>query len=48
MRAWQWTFGYQDILNEPREWLQSLEWDGTQRLKDWLVEVYGVERDSHG
>jgi predicted P-loop ATPase len=41
-------FGYQDIRNEPREWLQNLEWDGTHRLKDWLVEVYGVERDAHG
>lgn len=41
-------FSRQDIRNEPRDWLKSLNWDNTPRLSSWLSNVYGVEQDKAG
>lgn len=42
------TVAAEDRRNEPREWLTSLKWDGTERLETWLQDVYGVTKDNRG
>lgn len=39
--------GFENERSEAKEWLQSLEWDGTKRLDSWLGDVYGVPRDDY-
>lgn len=31
------------IKNEPRDWMESLTWDGTPRVKDCLITYFGAE-----
>jgi hypothetical protein len=40
-------FGDTDHRNEPREWLQGLQWDGVPRLEDCLRYAYGVPDDAY-
>lgn len=32
-----------NVRNEPKDWLNSLEWDGTPRIADFFVECLGAE-----
>ena len=34
--------------DEPREWLTSLAWDGTERLETWLMTACGADDDDKG
>ncbi|WP_367394984.1 VapE domain-containing protein [Cupriavidus sp. Agwp_2] len=36
-----------DQRDELRDWLQSLRWDGTQRLDDWLQRAVGAPADEY-
>jgi predicted P-loop ATPase len=36
-----------NIRNEPREWLDSLEWDGTERLAHLMSDGFGAEYDEY-
>lgn len=41
------VFCTQNIVNPPKEWITSLEWDGEHRLDHWLSRVYGVKDDEY-
>jgi hypothetical protein len=36
-----------DVRNEPRAWLRSLQWDGVERLPTWLSKAFGVEANRY-
>lgn len=36
-------YAHQNLKNEPRDWLSSLEWDGTSRIADFLTACMGAE-----
>lgn len=36
-----------DTRNELTDWLKSLEWDGTERLKEMAKEVFGIENNDY-
>ena len=40
--TWIKTMADMDKRNEPRDWLNSLEWDGTERLRDVMVRGFGA------
>lgn len=38
---------YDWVINEPREYLHGLQWDGEHRLNHWLSIVYGTPDDEY-
>lgn len=38
-------YAYENSYDEAKDWLKSLEWDGTSRVKEWLINSLGVEDD---
>jgi hypothetical protein len=40
--TWIKTMADMDKRNEPRDWLNSLTWDGTERLRDVMVRGFGA------
>lgn len=40
-------YAYQNKYDEAKEWLTSLEWDGTKRLHNWLHQATKVEDDAY-
>lgn len=36
-----------DIRNELTDWLNSLRWDGTQRLREMAKEIFGIENNDY-
>ena len=36
---------YRNIRNEPKEWLESLQWDGVERVASFFPEAYGSHED---
>lgn len=39
--------GKQDVRNEPKEWLESLTWDGVDRLDNFFFECFGTENSEY-
>lgn len=37
----------EDIRNEPREWLESLKWDGEKRVEEFFIRAYGTEDNEY-
>lgn len=40
-------YAKQHVRNEPREWLDSLEWDKQSRIHEFLSECFGVEYNEY-
>lgn len=40
-------YAHKNQRNEPKDWLNSLEWDGTPRIADFFVECLGAERTAY-
>jgi len=40
-------YANQNSYDEAKDWLVSLEWDGTPRLANWLTQATGVEDDDY-
>lgn len=38
---------HRNVRNEPKEWLESLEWDGTKRLDTMLPTYWGAEQSEY-
>lgn len=37
------NFAFDDIRNEPKEWLESIEWDNTNRINNFFCEYMGAQ-----
>lgn len=40
-------FAMENVRNEPRDWLKSLNWDHTSRIEKFLVDYMGVTENSY-
>lgn len=40
-------YAHQHSYDEAQDWLKALEWDGTQRLHNWIHQAAGVEDDDY-
>lgn len=40
-------YGYQNARNEPYEWLESLKWDGTERIKHCMSDCFGAHENNY-
>jgi len=36
------VFAHQDVRNEPKDWMESLVWDGTPRIETFLIDCAGA------
>jgi putative DNA primase/helicase len=41
------AMSHTNIINPPRDWLESLVWDGNKRLKTWMTDFLGVEQSQY-
>jgi putative DNA primase/helicase len=41
------AFASKNVRNEPRDWMQTLTWDGTPRCEDFLSRAFGVEASAY-
>ena len=39
--------GHQCLRNEPREWIRSLRWDGTQRIDSFFADYFGCQQSGY-
>lgn len=40
------VYAHRNVRNEPRDWMESLVWDGTDRINWFLTEAYGAAEES--
>lgn len=36
-------FAHQDVRNEPKDWMQSIQWDGCKRIDHFFAQAFGAE-----
>lgn len=41
------AMSHTNIINPPRDWLESLVWDGNRRLKTWMHDFLGVDQTEY-
>lgn len=41
------AMSHTNIINPPRDWLESLVWDGNKRLKTWMQDYLGVAQTKY-